>query len=86
MGLICILMLHLHAQSLLHSSSKIHQRKAAQRMPDRRSQALTELARLFYLIVSHMWNKADNLVKAHFILCNRLFLLLVPLQEYLHLL
>jgi hypothetical protein len=53
-------------------------------MPDRRFQALTELARLLHLIVSHMRNKADHLVKAHFIVCDRLLLLLVGLQINLH--
>jgi hypothetical protein len=39
-------MLHLHAQCLLHYSTKIHQRKGTQSMLDRGFQALTELARL----------------------------------------
>jgi hypothetical protein len=39
-----ILMLHLHDQCLLHRSTKIHQRKGAQSMPDRRFQALMNLA------------------------------------------
>jgi hypothetical protein len=79
-----VLMLHLHTQCLLHRSTKIHQRKGAQSMPDRRFQALTELARLLQLIVSHMRNKADHFVKAHFILCDRLLLMLVRLQINLH--
>jgi hypothetical protein len=53
-------------------------------MPDGRSQALTELARLLQLIVIHMRNKADHLVEAHFILCDGLPLLLVGLQINLH--
>jgi hypothetical protein len=53
-------------------------------MPHRRFQALTELARLLQLIVSHMRNKADHLVKAHFILCDELLLLLERLQINLH--
>jgi hypothetical protein len=55
-------------------------------MPDVGFQALTELARLFQFIVGHIRNKADHLVKAHFIFYNRLLLLLVRLQVYLHLL
>jgi hypothetical protein len=52
-------------------------------MPDRRFQALMELARLLHLIVSRMRNKADHLVEAHFILGDGL-LLLVGLQINLH--
>jgi hypothetical protein len=55
-------------------------------MPDRRLQTLTELARLLHLIISHMKDKADHLVEAHLILCDRLLLLLVGLQVNLHLL
>jgi hypothetical protein len=50
-------------------------------MPNRRFQALMELARLLQLIVSHMRNKADHLVEAHFILCDGLLLLLVGLER-----
>jgi hypothetical protein len=46
-------------------------------MPDGRFQALTELARLLHLIISHMRDKEDHLVEAHFILRDRLLLLLV---------
>jgi hypothetical protein len=79
-----VLVLHLHTQCLLHCTTKIHQRKGSQGMPDRRFQALTELARLLHLIVSHMRNKADHLVEAHFILCDGLLLFLVGLQINLH--
>jgi hypothetical protein len=79
-----ILMLHLHTQCLLHCSTEVHQRKGSQGMPDRRFQALTELARLLHLIKIHMWDKADHLVEAHFILCDRLLLLLERLQINLH--
>jgi hypothetical protein len=53
-------------------------------MPDRRFQALSKLARLLHLIISHMRDKADHLIEAHFILCDRLLLLLVGLQINLH--
>jgi hypothetical protein len=53
-------------------------------MLDRRFQTLMELARLLQLIVSHMRNKADHFVKAHFILCDGLLLLLERLQINLH--
>jgi hypothetical protein len=33
-----------------------------------------------------MWDKADNLVEAHLILCYRLLVLTISLQIYLHLL
>jgi hypothetical protein len=79
-----ILVLHLHTQCLLHCSTKVHQWKGSQGMPDRRFQTLTELARLLHLIISHMRDKTDHLVEAHFILCDRLLLLLVGLQINLH--
>jgi hypothetical protein len=53
-------------------------------MPDRRLQTLTELTRLLHLIISHMRDKAEHLVEAHLILCDRLLLLLVGLQVNLH--
>jgi hypothetical protein len=53
-------------------------------MPDRRFQALTELARFLHLIVSHMRDKANHLIEAHFILGDGLLLLLVGLQIDLH--
>jgi hypothetical protein len=53
-------------------------------MPDRRFQTLTELARLLHLIISHMRDKTDHLAEAHFILYDRLLLLLVGLQINLH--
>jgi hypothetical protein len=53
-------------------------------MPDRKFQALTELAHLLHLIKSHMRDKADHLVEAYFILCDRLLLLLERLQINLH--
>jgi hypothetical protein len=76
-----ILVLHLHTQCLLYCSIEVHQRKGSQGMPDGRFQALTELARLLHLILSHMRDKADHLVEAHFILCDRLLLLLVGLPN-----
>jgi hypothetical protein len=79
-----ILALHLHTQCLLHCSTEVHQRKGSQGMPDRRFQALSKLARLLHLIISHMRDKADHLIEAHFILCDRLLLLLVGLQINLH--
>jgi hypothetical protein len=79
-------MLHLHTQCLVHRGTEVHQRKGSQSMPDRRLQTLTELARLLHLIISHMWDKADHLVEAHLILCDRLLLLLEGLQVNLHLL
>jgi hypothetical protein len=53
-------------------------------MPDRRFQALTELVCLLPLIISHMRDKVDHLVEAHFILYDRLLLFLVGLQINLH--
>jgi hypothetical protein len=79
-----ILVLHLHTQCLLHRGMEVHQRKGPQSMPDRRLQTLMELARLLHLIISHMRDKADHLVEAHLILCDRLLLLLVGLQVNLH--
>jgi hypothetical protein len=79
-----ILVLHLHTQCLLHRGTEVHQRKGPQSMPDRRLQTLMELARLLHLIISHMRDKADHLVEAHLILCDRLLLLLVGLQVNLH--
>jgi hypothetical protein len=79
-----ILVLHLHTQCLLHSGTEVHQQKGSQSMPDRRLQTLTELARLLHLIISHMRDKADHLVEAHLILCDRLLLPLVGLQVNLH--
>jgi hypothetical protein len=79
-----ILVLHLHTQCLLHRSTEVHQRKGSQCMPDRRLQTLTELTRLLHLIISHMRDKAEHLVEAHLILCDRLLLLLVGLQVNLH--
>jgi hypothetical protein len=76
-----ILVLHLHTQCLLHCSMEVHQWKGSQGMPDRGFQALTELASLLHLIISHMRNKADHIVEAHFILYDRLLLLLERLKS-----